>query len=201
MEITKQDVANYLSTNVDWNLMYSLTDTIGKTMNAPKDRFEKSDLLEKALSVFSVDEKIEYINAPGMDHFYKHFGVSAEMKYSTNGLYSIKKPKTKKIIVLKEEVKNIRLENPNSGTLRTELSPTYADFLLLMDINGAAIIDKSTLKKYLNFGPGFVDANNIPINEFAMIFNACNNVTRTVKTNFNYKEEKDKFQLNFLKSF
>ena len=198
---TLNQVATYLRNNVDWNKFYSVVDTIGASLNGAKDRFEKSDLFEGALEAYSTNQEIKYVNNPGVDHLLPAIGTNLEMKFSSSGLYHVRKPKTKREIVLKDKIGGIRLVNTNSDTVRTSLPAGYADFLLLVDINGAAVISKTTLKQYLKFGQGHIEAVNIPMSEVIQIVGPDSNIKRKVLNNFNYKEAKKQFQLDFLSKF
>ena len=198
---TKSQVAEYLKNAVDWNKFYSVVDTIGATLNGAKDRFEKSDLFEGALEAYSNNKEIKYVNENGVDHLLPAIDTNLEMKFSSTGLYQIKKPKTTPELCLRSKIGGIRLVNTNSDKMPTALPATYANFLILVDINGAAVIDKPTLVKHLFFGKGFIDAQNIPMSEVAMVVGPGDNIKRTILTNFNYKDEKKKFQLDFLGKF
>jgi hypothetical protein len=198
---TINTVADYLRDTVDWNKFYSVVDTIGKSLNGAKDRFEKSDLFEGALEAYSKNQEIKYVNENGVDHLLPKINTNLEMKFSSGGLYHVRKPKTEKKVILKDKISSIRLVNTNSDTVRTALPDNYADFLVLVDVNGAAVISKETLKKYLRFGQGHIEAQNIPISEVAIVIGPDSKIKRKELSNFNYKEAKKKFQLDFLSKF
>ena len=64
---TVHEVAQYNRNHVDWVKFFSVVDTLGKTMNGQKDRFDKSDIIEMALDAYS-DSNILYVNDDGVDH-------------------------------------------------------------------------------------------------------------------------------------
>jgi len=194
-------VAEYLRNTVDWNKFYSLVDTLGKTLNAPKDRFEKSDLMETALASFSKNEEIEYVNRNGVDHLLPKIGTNLEMKYSASSLYSILKAKTNPKISLKSKISSIRLVNTNSNKIPSCLPSGYADFLLIADIHGAFVLNRETLQEHIFFGSGFIEARNIPMTKAAIVVGPESGLKRNMLTDFNYKEAKRQFQLDFLKKF
>jgi hypothetical protein len=103
------------------------------------------------------------------------------MKYSSDALH---KKKSKK---LKPKISSIRLVNTNGNYMATKLPDNYADFLLVVDFNGAVIIDKKTLKKYLKFGTGYIEAKNIPMSEVTMVVSTHSKIDRK-KTQVNIKE-------------
>ena len=61
------DLAIWLRENIDWNKYTTLVKTIGDELNERKLRFDKSDLLERSLELFSNNEMI-YVNLEGVDH-------------------------------------------------------------------------------------------------------------------------------------
>jgi len=181
MNNTAQSVANYFEKNVSWPSFFSLVDTIGDCLNSPKLRFLKSDLLERAVAKYSKDGLVKYVNLEGIDFILEKLETSLEMKYSSKALYTEKGKK------LKQKISNIRLVNTNSKCIATKLPDNYADFLLVADFNGAAIIDKETLKKYLFFGIGYIEAQNIPMSEVTMVVGIHSKIDRK-KTQVNIKE-------------
>jgi hypothetical protein len=193
----KKELAKFFKDNVDWNKFYSLVDTVGTTLNSSKDRFEKSDLFEISLEIFS-NNKIKYVNKQGADHEILEFKIFTEMKFSSYGLY--KKSKRKGLIA-NPIIKSIRLVNTNGKAKPTALPSTYAPYVLLADLNGAVIIDTETLKEYLDFGEGHIEAQNIPISQFEKIVGPDDITNRKKLEDFDYKQAKIQFQLDFLNRF
>lgn len=163
-------------------------------MNEAKDRFEKSDLFEGALEAYS-NGRVKYVNNRGVDHLLPELDTNLEMKYSTSGLYKVRK---RTGISLLEEIGSIRLVNTNSDKIATSLPKGYADYLLLVDINGAAVIDVANLKPYLHYGIGFIEARKVPTSLFNIIIKAEDNIKREILPNFDYKSAKKQFQIAFL---
>jgi len=193
----KKELAKFFKDNVDWNKFYSLVDTVGTTLNSPKDRFEKSDLFEISLEIFS-DNKIKYVNKQGADHEIPDLKIFTEMKFSSFGLY---KNSRRKGLIANPIIKSIRLVNTNGKAKPTALPSTYAPYLLLTDLNGAVIIDTETLKEYLDFGEGNIEARNIPISQFEKIVGPDDITNRKKLEDFDYKQAKIQFQLEFLNRF
>jgi len=202
-QITTYTIADYLKNNVDWGRFYSMIDTIGNTMNGPKDRFYKSDLVEMGLAAYCTDGRIEYVNEEGAD-FYIHFEsqkISLEMKYSTGSLFSISKKNSRPVRV-NDKVKSLRLVNTQGNNERTSLPVNYADFLLIGDLYGAAVVDKKTLSENLKFNNGSIDTHPISHDKVAWVINTIKTpVVRKVIENFDYKKSLFDFQQKFLKMF
>lgn len=181
MNNTAQSVAKYFEENVSWHSFFSLIDNIGDSLNSPKLRFLKSDLIERAVAKYSKDGLVKYVNLEGIDFNLEKLGTTLEMKYSRKVLYTEKQKK------LKKSIGTIRLVNTNGNYMATKLPDTYSDFLLVADLNGVVIIDKETLKKYLFYGTGFIDAKNIPMSEVTMVVGTHSKIDRK-KTQVNIKE-------------
>ena len=54
------DLAIWLRENIDWNKYTTLVKTIGDELNERKLRFDKSDLLERSLELFSNNDCLLY---------------------------------------------------------------------------------------------------------------------------------------------
>ena len=61
------DLVTWFQQNIDWNKYVTLVDTIGDELDERKLRFDKSDLLERSLELFSNNELV-YVNLEGVDH-------------------------------------------------------------------------------------------------------------------------------------
>ena len=59
------DLVTWFQQNVDWNKYVTLVDTIGDELDERKLRFDKSDLLERSLELFSNNELV-YVNLEGV---------------------------------------------------------------------------------------------------------------------------------------
>jgi hypothetical protein len=190
MNNTVQSVAKYFQKNVSWHSFFSLVDNIGDSLNSPKLRFLKSDLIERAIAKYSKDGLVKYVNLEGIDFILEKLGTTLEMKYSSKSLYTNKKK-------LKGKLSNIRLVNTNGNYMATKLPDTYSDFLMVADLNGVVIIDKETLNKYLFFGIGFIEARNVPMSAVTMVVGTHSNIDRK-KTQVNIKEKYEDMQNKIL---
>lgn len=210
-----EQVQEYNKTKVNWEKFFSVVDTLGTTMNAQKDRFDKSDIIEMALSAYSNGE-IKYVNQNGVDHhlvnlfdvngevitqemkfvsslFYKEFVIKRASKYL--GTPSIKELKPSKNSI------TIRLVNSMGSNSHTSLPANYAKFLLVADIYSIHVIKVSELTPYLKFDGDGTEAYKVPYTLFHQVVGPDEIKNRKSLPNFNYKEEKQKFQMNFLLKF
>ncbi len=218
--VTIEQVKQYNKTNVNWNKFFSVVETVGSSMNGQKDRFDKSDIIEMALSEFS-SGNIEYVNDDGVDHKLVNLKdennneTTQEMKFLTGSFYDIRviqraKKATKKSPA-REQIKgvvslpgnktiNIKLMNSNGENSHKALPKDYAKFLLVVDNYSAHVVEVSKLSKFLKFTGDGIEAKSVPREIFTQIISP-DEVTNRVVMNMNYKQEKLKFQKNFLSQF
>ena len=81
------------------------------------------------------------------------------------------------------------------------LPAEYAKFLLVADNHSVHVIEVSALTPYLRFGGDGIEANKVPYNLFHKVVGPDDVKGRQSLTGFNYKEEKLKFQRDFLSKF
>lgn len=183
-------VKNYLFENIDWEMMFSTVDTLGSNMNAQKDRFDKSDLLEQGMEVFS-DGKIKWENRNGADHIIPDLGfITMEMKFASSSLYTSAKLQQRKTISLK-------LMNTQGANKYTDLPKDYAQYIFAMDRTAAMIVETEKIKPYLTYPNDGILAK-VPVNIFVEVIGPSNKIFRHKLENYDYKAEKIKFQRAFL---
>jgi len=212
---TLQQVCDYNRKRVNWVKMYSMIDTLGTTMNAQKDRFDKSDLIEMGLEVYS-SGNIKYLNQPGIDHELVHLldtqgqPVTQEMKFVGTLFYKefvIERANRRRGIEGIKELRRsnqpvtVKLVNSMGSNTHTTLPATYAKFLLVADNNSAHVIEIAALVPYLVFGGDGITAVDVPSNLFTQVIGPDDIVARQPLANFNYKNEKLIFQRDFLNRF
>lgn len=223
---TIQQVVDYNRANVDWVKVFSVVDTLGKTMNGPKDRFDKSDIIEMSLDIFS-NGNIQRVDMVGCDHLLTNLPNSnrtpttQEMKFVTELFYKeyVVKQDKKKTKVLqsiagvklnKKDKKTglpivhtitLKLMNSLGENTHKTLPATYAEFLLVADSNSIHIIETASLSPYLDFSGDGISAKNVPSTLFHEVVGPSDLVGRKALANSNYKELKIAFQRNFLSQF
>lgn len=185
-------VAKFFSKSVDWNLFFSTVDAIGDSLNSPKDRFDKSDIFELAIEVFS-NQEIIYHNKNYRDFFIPSLnGIYCEMKYTSDLLFN-------KAGVLKSFVTLTLINTMGINEKRNDLPEGYSDFLIAVDSQGCAVIDKSTLSLYLDSSSdsGQIKAKNIPSDKFIFVRKPYE-IKRKPLKNLDYKQAKIELQKEFL---
>ena len=210
---TVSQVSNYNKTNVDWSRFFSAVETIGSTMNGQKDRFDKSDLIEKALSHFS-NGAIQYANYDGIDHLLTNLlqvngdPTTQEMKFQGGSFYNhrvVQRASKKRLInsvtaitKLNKPV-TVKLTNSNGENKRKSLPSTYAEFLLVVDNYSAFVVKVSDLTPYLKFNGDGIEAKKVPVELFEEIIGPT--AISAVVLDSDYKERKNKMQEDFLNQF
>ena len=193
-KLTTKEIAEYFSKHVNWNFFYSAIDTLGNSLNSPKNRFDKSDILELAIEVFS-DGKIKHFNGTGRDFFIPELNCYCEMKYAEDLLYTGSgKSKTKETLTL---------VNTMGSNDRVSLPSTYSPFLIAVGSKGCAIVSKDVLEQYLDTDSdsGQIKSKDIPIEKFVFVRKKDEVTNRRVILNIDYSEEKLKLQKSFLNKF
>lgn len=128
-----KELSRRLKESIDWDLFFTLTDSVGADLNPRKLRFLKSDFFEMAIERYS-DGSVNWVDQVGFDHLFEG-KIKIEMKYHQGSLFA-NKGKGKK----REHVGEIALKNTQSGGKSRRLDKTF-DFLLVVDKRSAAIID------------------------------------------------------------
>jgi len=187
------DLANWLANNVDWNKYVTLVFQIGDELNERKLRFDKSDLLERSLELFS-DQNLQYVNKEGVDHIGPD-GVTIEMKFTEGCLFT---RKTKK---KRDYVADLQLMNSRGSSAGRALPDTYADFLLICDTDSAAVIAKKDLIPYVIDAGDGLKTNKLPSNMIQYVFAPGQYKPQNIAESISYKQAKLDMQNAFLSQF
>lgn len=76
--------------------------------------------------------------------------------------------------------------NSNGTNVHTELPETYSDYLLLVESNGAALISKEVLQKYIVVGGDGIKAK-LPTDVLSIVFEPPHISQTTEKTELHVK--------------
>ena len=187
------DLALWLQNNVDWNKYVTLVHTIGDELNERKLRFDKSDLLERSLELFSNGDLV-YVNLEGVDHMGPN-GMMIEMKYTEGCLFTRKTKKKKKF------VSDLQLMNSRGSSAGRTLPPGYADFLLICDSDSVALIAKEDLIPYVVDAGDGLKTSKLPSNLIQYVFVPGQYKPQDLAESVSYKDAKMKMQRDFLAKF
>ena len=187
------ELANWLSNNVDWNKYVTLVDAIGDELNERKLRFDKSDLLERSLELFS-NQDLQYVNQEGVDHI-GPFGVTIEMKYTEGCLFTEKKKLPRKHIA------DLQLMNSRGSSAGRTLPENYAQFLLICDKDAVAVISKEDLIPYVTDAGDGLKTSKLPSSAIQYVFQPGDYKPLDLVESVSYKDAKMKMQQAFLAQF
>jgi hypothetical protein len=187
------DIANWLRDNIDWNKYVSLVKAIGDELNERKLRFDKSDLLERSLELFS-NQELAYVNLEGVDHIGPN-GTMIEMKFTEGSLFTRKTKKKKKF------VSDLQLMNSRGSSEGRTLPGGYADFLLICDTDSAAIIAKEDLIQFVVDAGDGLKTSKMPSNMVQYVFVPGEYKPQDLAESVSYKDAKMKMQRDFLAQF
>ena len=157
--MTTQKYANDLRNVIDFNRYIKLIASMDKQLNGRKDRFDRSDIIEQSIEIYS-NGRLKWVDDIGRDHTDTVLNVDDEFKYITDGLYT-KAKKTKATVKVK--IKNSL--GANKGTTIDD----PADYYIIAQQDAMAIISYEEIKPYLVSVPDGIEAH-IPFNKLSMIF-------------------------------
>ena len=170
--------------NIDWQKFHNLCSSIGSELNDAQWRFLKAVFLENAVASYS-NSQLTYVGNEevGCDFFITALNnLKIEMKYTTEALFSAKK------FTLRKNTKQITLLNSKGTNTHANLPDTYSDYLLVVEMNGAAIISKEKLKKYVTSNGDSLSAI-IPTDDMHIIFTPADITMMSEKKKLSIKEK------------
>lgn len=188
-----KELAHWLRWNVDWNKFVTLVDQVGDELNERKLRFDKSDLLEKALELFS-NQDLRYVNEEGVDHIGPN-GITIEMKYTDGSLFTSKKKQPRK------HVAELQLMNSRGSSEGRTLPESYAEFLLICDKDAVAIISKTDLLPYVIDAGDGLKTSKLPSSAVEYVFKPGEYSPLELEESYSYLQAKMDMQNQFLAKF
>ena len=188
--IEKTDTQKYsdrILQNLDVNRYYKLVNGLGPQLNDRKSRFDKSDIIEQSIDIYS-NGTFKWVDQEGYDLLDQEHNVKIEVKYEDHGLFT-KTGNNKGHIQYK--IKN---------TLKELTTPTLtnpADYYLFLELNGMALISYKDMEEYLSITKAKDGiTSKIPFGK-AELFSQNSN-KESNQLSINYKEEKHALQLSLI---
>ena len=165
---------------------------MGTQLNDRKDRFDKSDIIEQAVAVYSGD-RLAWVDLIGRDHVDSVTGFDLEFKYVSDGLFT-------KVQKLPKKIVNVKLKN-NLGSHKGITVDHPADYYMIGQQDAIAIISWEDIKNYLVAVPDGIEAR-IPFDKLSFIFD-CNDIDYSdeIDTELNYKKIKMEAQRTLIETF
>ena len=186
--VNTTEYAKDLNSSIDANRYTKLVLSLGNQLNDRKDRFDKADIIEQSIEVYSND-RLMWVDDIGRDHVDTQTGLDLGFKYMTDGLFT----KTGK------EKKNIKVKLKNSlGENKGTSIEDPADFYILGQQNAMAIISWEDIKPYLVSVSDGIEAH-IPFDAVEFIFRP-EDVNASELVEVSYKAQKRKMQRQLIES-
>ena len=187
-----------LSTKTDWSKFFSLVKHVGPTLNDRKSRFDKSDILEQALDVYS--DAVTWVDEVGHDHVVE--GVIdplLEMKTQINCIFT-------PLGTLKKFC-SVKLMNSLGDASKRSINDVIKfNNLLLVDTGNeksfsAAIVSKQDIKEeWLDFEKDG-ETIKIPTEHLKFVTRPDQNTIYELKNNFSYLAKKRQMMREFIELF
>lgn len=181
-DINKETELIKILQNINWQKFHNLCSSLGNELNDPQWRFFKAIILENAVSEYS-NKALTYVGdtEKGCDFRVESLdNLKIEMKYTEDCLYGKKGE-------LKKATKNITLLNSRGTNTHQGLPESYSDYLLIVEMNGAAIISKEVLQKYVSSHGDSLTAK-IPSEKLHIIFKPSDITKLNQKINLHIKD-------------
>ena len=174
---TKQ-YAEIIKSALNYKDYANLVNALGTSLNDRKDRFDKSDIIEQSIDIYS-NGRFDWVDDIGRDHSDTELNLDLEFKYIADGLLTKKKAPKK---VIKVKLKNSL--GANKGT--TIVNP--ADYYMIGQQDAIAIISWEEIKSFLVGVPDGIEAH-IPFESLSFVFGP-EDVSIDDNITINYKSEK-----------
>ena len=187
---------NILKSKINWERFFNLVNSTGDDLNRRKDRFDKSDIFEQALEIYS-DGIIEWVDQIGHDHIVA--GKTSEMKTQKFCLYNKNGSK-------KAKTSSIKLMNSlGDASGRTKEQVINFDYLKIIDTGSpmsysVAFIHKNDIKEeWMCFGKDGVSLQ-IPTKLLTFVIEPKNLILENNIKTISYKKEKQLAQRRYIES-
>lgn len=138
--IMEKMIAKRLNSEVNWISFFSMVRSLGKQLNDRQLRFLKARLIESSLAHMSTC--LKWIDDIGCDHIMDD-NIRIETKFMTNGLTTASGEFKKT-----GRTSEIKLTNTLGSSENRSLPHTF-DYLLIVDVDCAAIVSYENLLPYV----------------------------------------------------
>lgn len=173
-----------LIANLDAPRYFRLVNGLGPQLNDRKSRFDKSDIIEQSLDVYS-ESHLQWVDEIGYDMIHVESGRKVEVKYADHGITTL--------VGKRKKTLNFKIKNTLKN-LTTHCLSEPADYYLFLDLQTIVGITYTKMEPHLRItksGDGI--ECRIPFECVEVLCErgaAASDAYATV----NYKEEKHKLQ-------
>jgi len=187
--MNSHEYAKELAGVIDGDRYASLIKTLGDELNDRKDRFDKSDIIEQSLEIYS-GGRLKWVDDIGRDNHDIVRGFDLEFKYHSNVLFTEKRKEKRKVI-------KIKLKN-SLGKHKGTTVNNPADFYLFGQEDSIALISWTDIKPYLVAVSDGIESH-VPHDKLSFIF-LPEEVTVSMTSTINYKQVKSEAQRKLIES-
>ncbi len=132
---TTERYASELAESIDKQRYATLVQSVGDQLNGRKDRFDKSDIIERCLEVYS-DGRLQWVDDVKRDFVDTVLGWDIEFKYEQNVLFTN----------VRQNPRNPNLRLINNLGEKTQIDPEeLADFFVVGQQDSMGVISKRTI--------------------------------------------------------
>ena len=171
----------------------TLVQSVGSQLNGRKDRFDKSDIIERCLQVYT-DGRLQWVDDEGRDFVDTKHGYDVEFKYESDMLFTnVRKDRRDP---------NPRLHN-SLGTNEKEELPNPAEFYLLGQQDAIGVIsygvflDDDRRSSLVREGDAFI--GDVYAEDVAFLFEP-DDIGDVKTVDVDYKERKMAMQMDLIES-
>lgn len=182
------EYAHDLSKAIDEKRYKKLIKSLGPQLNDRKDRFDKADIIEQSIEVYS-NGRLKWVDDIGRDHHDTKLGLDIEFKYASNSIIT----KTGK---LKDKIK-VKIKN-SLGSHKGVKIEDPADYYIIGQENAMVIISYTDLEPQLVAVPDGIEAHITDGYHFIMAPEEDDIGIKEAMVS--YKEQKKKMQKMLIES-
>lgn len=194
IDFTTVHYAVELRKNIDFLRYVKLIARLGNSLDEPKNRFDKADIIEQSIEIYS-NGKLKWVDEIGVDHIDIATQYRIEFKFISYGMYTENGKRKSHAMV--------KLKNWNgSGTTTSghRSLPNSANYYMLGQENALALISYDDILPYCFPVDDGIKAK-IPLECLEFIFSPIDAEVRIESDNeFHYVKQKRKMQREFIES-
>lgn len=185
---TKQ-YAEDLRNSLNYSRYSKLICSLGDQLNERKNRFDKADIIEQCLEVYS-NGRLKWVDEIGVDHLDTITGKKLEFKFISQGMFS---PSGRR----KEKTKEIKLKNWLGNSAGRTL-PKLADYYVFGQENAIGMISYENVLNHLVYKDDGI-VTKVPLDELEFVFTPVD-VRNTNKVRYDYISRKREMQRNLIEN-
>lgn len=188
-----EEYARELAESLDRQRYATLVQSVGDQLNGRKDRFDKSDVIERCLEVYT-DGRLEWVDDKGRDFVDTERGLDVEFKYEQDALFTN----------VRQDPRDPNLRLINNLGERNHIDPEeLADFFVVGQQDSMGVISKRTIfddsrPSKLEFGADVV-MGDFYFEDIVIVFRPSD-IGEIQTVDVDYKKRKMEMQMELIES-